>query len=116
MTSAPSRCKVGDEFVPFSPEAAAAIVDASPFVEGRGEGDLAIEIDRTTEEAGVYPIVLVSYLIGCVEYADAANAELVKAYFDYIVSPEGQATAAAEAGLRADLGGAVREGLGCGRR
>jgi phosphate transport system substrate-binding protein len=90
--------KVGDEFVAFSPEAAAAIVDASPFVEGRAEGDLAIEIDHTSEEAGVYPIVLVSYLIGCVEYTDTASAELVKAYLDYIISPEGQATAAAEAG------------------
>jgi phosphate transport system substrate-binding protein len=89
---------VGSEFVPFSPEAAAAIVDASPFAEGRTEGDLAIEIDHTSEAAGVYPIVLVSYLIGCVEYTDSANAELVKAYFDYIISPEGQETAASEAG------------------
>ena len=90
--------EVGGEFVPFSPEAAAAIVDASPIVEGRGEGDLAIELDHTTEQAGVYPIVLVSYLIGCVEYIDAADAELVKAYLEYIISPEGQSTAAAEAG------------------
>ena len=40
--------QVGDEFVEYSPEAAAAIVDASPFAEGRAEGDLAIEIDRTS--------------------------------------------------------------------
>ena len=46
-------------------EAAAAVVDASPLVEGRADGDLAIEIDRTTDEAGAYPIVLVSYIIGC---------------------------------------------------
>ena len=52
--------------------------------------DLAIELDRTSTEAGVYPIVLVSYLIGCSEYEDAANAELVKAYFEYIISEEGQ--------------------------
>jgi phosphate transport system substrate-binding protein len=90
--------KVGDEYVPFSPEAAAAIVDHSPFVEGRGEGDLAIEIDRASEEAGVYPVVLISYLIGCVEYLEPADAELVKAYFGYIISPEGQSVAAAAAG------------------
>ncbi|WP_243696481.1 phosphate ABC transporter substrate-binding protein PstS [Labedella gwakjiensis] len=98
--------KVGDEYVPYSAEAAAAIVDASPVVEGRGEGDLALEIDRTTEEAGVYPVVLVSYLIGCEEYQDAASAELVKAYFSYIVSDEGQQTAADAAGsapISADL-------------
>jgi phosphate transport system substrate-binding protein len=98
--------KVGDEYVPYSAEAAAAIVDASPVVEGRGEGDLALEIDRTTEEAGVYPVVLVSYLIGCEEYQDAESAELVKAYFSYIVSDEGQSTAADAAGsapISADL-------------
>jgi phosphate transport system substrate-binding protein len=90
--------QVGDEFVPYSPEAAAAIVDASPFVEGRSEGDLAIEIDRTSEEAGVYPIVLVSYLIACQEYADPANVELVKAYLGYIASEDGQAVSAEDAG------------------
>ena len=62
--------KVGDEFVTYSPEAAAAIVDASPFEEGRADGDLAIALDRTSEEAGVYPIVLVSYMIACEEYVD----------------------------------------------
>ncbi|KRC60668.1 phosphate ABC transporter substrate-binding protein [Agromyces sp. Root81] len=90
--------KVGDEFVPYSPEAAAAIVDASPFAEGRAEGDLAIEIDRTSEEAGVYPIVLVSYLIACGQYEDPANVDLVKGYLSYIASPEGQEVAAADAG------------------
>lgn len=90
--------KVGDEFVPYSPEAAAAIVDASPFAEGRADGDLAIEIDRTSEEAGVYPIVLVSYLIACGEYAESDNVELVKAYLSYLASPEGQETAATDAG------------------
>ncbi|HET8779464.1 MAG TPA: substrate-binding domain-containing protein, partial [Agromyces sp.] len=90
--------KVGDDFVPYSPEAAAAIVDASPFVEGRAEGDLAIELDRSTTESGVYPIVLVSYLIACEEYADPANVELVKEYLGYIASPEGQDAAAENAG------------------
>lgn len=90
--------QVGDEFVEYSPEAASAIVDASPEAEGRAEGDIAIEIDRTSEEAGVYPIVLVSYLIGCQQYEDPANVELVKSYFSYIASPEGQDVAAEAAG------------------
>ncbi|AWB96091.1 phosphate ABC transporter substrate-binding protein PstS [Agromyces badenianii] len=90
--------KVGDEFVPYSPEAAAAIVDVSPFAEGRAEGDLAIDIDRTSEEAGVYPIVLVSYLIACGQYEDPANVELVKGYLSYIASPEGQEVSATDAG------------------
>jgi phosphate transport system substrate-binding protein len=98
--------KVGEEYVEYSPEAAAAIVDASTVEEGRTDHDIAIELDRTSTAEGVYPIVLVSYLIGCEEYADAANAELVKEYFSYIVSEEGQQLAADAAGsapISADL-------------
>lgn len=93
-----AKVKVGDEFVAFTPEAAAAIVDASPLEDGRTDHDLAIALDRTSSEKGVYPIVLVSYLVGCEEYKDAANAELVKAYFSYIVSEDGQKAAAEAAG------------------
>jgi phosphate transport system substrate-binding protein len=91
--------KVGDEYVEYSSEAAAAIVDASPLVEGRDDVDLAIELDRSTDAEGVYPIVLVSYLIACSEYADPANAELTKAYFNYIISEDGQQAAAEAAGI-----------------
>ncbi|RKQ84533.1 phosphate transport system substrate-binding protein [Mycolicibacterium mucogenicum 261Sha1.1M5] len=90
--------KVGDEYVAFTPEAAAAIVDASPLEEGRTDHDLAIALDRTSTEEGVYPLVLVSYLVGCEKYEDPANAELVKSYFEYIVSAEGQDVAAEAAG------------------
>lgn len=92
------KLKVGEDFVAFSPKAAAAIVDASPLEEGRTAHDLAIKLDRTSAEKDVYPLVLVSYLVGCEKYADAANAELVKSYFDYIVSAEGQDVAAKAAG------------------
>lgn len=90
--------QVGDEFVSYSPEAAAAIVDASDVESGRGANDLAIKLDRTSTVAGVYPIVLISYLIGCEEYKNPANAELVKAYFSFVVSEKGQQIAAAAAG------------------
>lgn len=90
--------KVGDEFVPYSPEAAAAVVDASPLEEGRSAGDLAVALERDTAASGAYPIVLISYLIGCETYADAAQAELVKAYFTHAASAEGQALAAEAAG------------------
>ncbi|MCD2444239.1 phosphate ABC transporter substrate-binding protein PstS [Agromyces sp. SYSU K20354] len=100
--------QVGDEFVSYSPEAAAAIVDASPFAEGRAEGDLAIELDRTSTEAGVYPVVLVSYLIACGTYAETENVELVKSYLSYIASPEGQDASAADAGS-APISDALRE-------
>ncbi|WP_426320902.1 phosphate ABC transporter substrate-binding protein PstS [Microbacterium sp. E-13] len=100
--------QVGDEFVEYSPEAAAAVVDESPFEDGRGEGDLAIALDRTSEVAGVYPIVLVSYMIACQEYADAAVAPIVKGYLEYVASPEGQDAAAAAAGS-APISDALRE-------
>lgn len=100
--------QVGEEFVEYSPEAAAAIVDASPFEEGRGEADLAIELQRTSTEAGVYPIVLISYMIACQEYADASVAPIVKGYLEYIASPEGQ-DAAAEAAGSAPISDALRE-------
>ncbi|MEB4613974.1 phosphate ABC transporter substrate-binding protein PstS [Leucobacter sp. M11] len=98
--------KVGDEYVGYTPEAAAAIIDKSPLAEGRGANDLAIEIDRTSTEAGVYPIVLVSYLIGCEEYAEPKTAELVKSYFGYMASEAGQQVAAEASGsapISADL-------------
>ncbi len=100
--------QVGDEFVSYSPEAAAAIVDASPFEEGRADGDLAIELDRTSTAAGVYPIVLISYLVACEEYVDTAVAPLVKGYLQYIASPEGQDAAAAAAG-NAPISDTLRE-------
>ncbi|MFT2691227.1 phosphate ABC transporter substrate-binding protein PstS [Clavibacter zhangzhiyongii] len=93
-----AKIKVGDEFVGFSPEAAAAVVEASPESEGREENDIAFDLDYTTEAPGVYPIVLVSYLIACQEYADPAVGELVKAYLGYVTSTEGQQVAADEAG------------------
>lgn len=91
---------VGSEYVPYSAEAAAAIVDASPAADAgeRGDNDLAIELDRATGASGTYPIVLVSYLVGCNDYADDSVVELVKGYIGYIVSEEGQTTGQAAAG------------------
>ena len=89
---------VGDEFVGPSPEAAGKILEVSPQVEGRADVDIVFDLDHTTQEAGIYPIVLTSYLIACQTYDDQATADLVKAYLAYVVSDEGQAQAATEAG------------------
>ncbi|QAY73288.1 phosphate ABC transporter substrate-binding protein PstS [Agromyces protaetiae] len=105
-----ANIKVGDEFVGFTPEAAAAVVAESPLVEGRDANDLAIQINRTTTDPTHYPLVLVSYAIVCQEYADAAQGELVKSYVGYMASEEGQAVAAEQAGsapLNADLSAKV---------
>jgi phosphate transport system substrate-binding protein len=89
---------VGGEFVAPSPEAAAAVVANSPAVEGRGEYDFAVEVNRATTSADEYPIVLVSYHIGCVEYDDQAKADTVRAFMEYVISEDGQQAAADAAG------------------
>ncbi|MFB8387217.1 phosphate ABC transporter substrate-binding protein PstS [Microbacterium sp. NPDC055910] len=89
---------VSGEFVPYSSEAAAALVDSSPLAEGRGDGDLVFEVDPATAPAGSYPIALVSYLIACQSYDDAATADLVREYFTFVTSAEGQDIAADAAG------------------
>jgi phosphate transport system substrate-binding protein len=93
-----AKVKVGDEFVAPTPEAAAAVVEASPRIEGGGANNHAIEIDRDSTEAGTYPIVLVSYEIACTQYPDAAQAGLVKSFFNYVISADGQQAAAGAAG------------------
>ena len=89
---------VGDEFVAYSPEAAASVLEVSERVPGRSDSDLVYDLARDTEEAGTYPIVLLSYAIACPTYDDQAKADLVKAYLTYITSAEGQQAAAESAG------------------
>jgi phosphate transport system substrate-binding protein len=93
-----AKIKVGDTFVAPSPEAAAAVVANSDRVAGRGEHDLAVSVNRTTTSADEYPIVLVSYHIGCIQYDDQAKADAVKAFESYVVSKDGQQAAADNAG------------------
>jgi phosphate transport system substrate-binding protein len=93
-----AKIKVGDQFVAPSPEGAAAVVAHSDRVPGRSQYDLAVSVNRTTTAADEYPVVLVSYHIGCVEYADQAKADAVKAFESYVVSKDGQQAAAKNAG------------------
>ena len=89
--------KVGDDYVAPSADGAAKALEASPVDDTRTEGDLAIKVDRTTTEAGAYPLMLTSYLIACPTY-DGDKAELVKGFLKYIISTEGQQEAADNAG------------------
>src|ERR1700742_217482 len=93
--------KVGSEYAEPSAEAAAKVLDLSkedPELEQGSKNVIAFEIDRKTEASGVYPIILVSSLIGCTKYKSASEAGLVKAFFEYAISPEGQALAEEQAG------------------
>ena len=93
-----ARIGVGEQFVAPTPQAAAAVVEGSEPLPGRGPYDFALELERTTGESGEYPIVLVSYHLGCIRYEDQPTADLVADFMSYVVSEEGQAAAAEVAG------------------
>jgi phosphate transport system substrate-binding protein len=92
--------KVGSEFAEPSPEAAAKILEESPEAKELAADQymFPFELDRKTEAEGVYPIVLVSYLLACTQYGSSSEAAIVKAYLEYVISPEGQEVAAENAG------------------
>ena len=89
---------VGDGFVGPSADAASKIIEVSERVPGRDEADMAVDLDYGTTDSSAYPIVLISYMIACQQYAEQETADLVKGYLSYVVSPEGQETAADNAG------------------
>ena len=93
---------VGDDYVPFSPEAAAAIVSASPPAETANEWRLTVDLARDTEEAGTYPIVQIAYSSLCSVYDDEQDAANVAAFFEYVASEEGQ-----ERASRPDVAGSA---------
>lgn len=91
-----AKVGVGEEFVGYSPEAAAKVVDGSEVMEGRPEGDLAMDLNREVE--GSYPVVLVAYEIVCTEYENKEDADRVKDFMSYVISEEAQKRAADDAG------------------
>lgn len=103
-----AKIKVGDTYVAPSAEGAAKDLELSKTDPALSEGDtvVAYTIDRTSTDPSTYPILLVSYLIGCTQYSDSNTAAIVKGYFGYIISAEGQ-KAAADAAGSAPLSAAV---------
>lgn len=93
-----ANIEVGDQFQAPTPEAAAAILEESPRHEGDGKNVFTYDLERDTDAQGTYPIVLVSYGMACTRYDNAEEGDLVKAFLGYIVSEEGQNTAAQAAG------------------
>lgn len=105
------KVQVGEEFVGYSPEAAAKAVEVATPVEGRSDVDMSLDLKRDTTESGAYPIVLVSYHIYCSTYSDQETVDLVKAFGNYVISEEGQQAAADSAGS-APLSETLREQAG----
>ncbi|WP_426625015.1 phosphate ABC transporter substrate-binding protein PstS [Leifsonia sp. McL0607] len=109
-----AQLKVGDNFEKISADGAAAVVAASPIASGRETNDLAIQINRKDTTKGAWPLVLVSYVVACQEYKDAAKADLVKGYVDYVISSDAQKAAAEQAGsapLSSDLASKVSKAV-----
>lgn len=91
--------KIGEKYVPYSTEAAAKVVDASPLDDSaKGDNRVVVKLDHTTKTDGAYPVVLVSYDIVCPAYKDANTAKFVKSWLTYVVSKDGQQVAADNAG------------------
>ncbi|MGC1801836.1 MAG: phosphate ABC transporter substrate-binding protein PstS [Solirubrobacterales bacterium] len=95
-----AKVKVGNTYVAPSAQGATNDFDQSqkdpeltkpPYV-------FAYKVQRTPTDPSSYPVLLVSYLMGCTKYSDTNTTDLVKAYFSYIVSDEGQQVAAQNAG------------------
>ncbi|MGC5627538.1 phosphate ABC transporter substrate-binding protein PstS [Georgenia sp. Z1344] len=85
---------LGDgNFVEYSAEAAAAIVDGSEPAEGATETQLTINLQRDGSIPDAYPIVLISYHAACSVYEDEAEAANVQGFLAYIASAEGQSAA-----------------------
>jgi len=95
-----AKIEVGKEFVEPTPAAAAKILEESPQDKALSQGKymFPFALDRKTESSGTYPIVLVSYLIGCTKYDSSSEAAIVKGFFEYAISAEGQEAAAENAG------------------
>jgi phosphate transport system substrate-binding protein len=91
-----AKVKVGDAYVAPSSAAAAKLAGNSPAVTGRARTDLALQLNRTTTAADEYPIVLVSYHIGCVQ--PKKNGDVLASFLTYVISPDGQKVAAQQAG------------------
>ncbi|MCI7552230.1 MAG: phosphate ABC transporter substrate-binding protein PstS [Actinomycetaceae bacterium] len=101
--------EVGDEFLPYSPEAAAAIVDGSSPAANATDRIQAVDLVRDGSIPGAYPIVMISYLIACTQYEDPAQATHVKDFLTYVASENGQDAATKAQGGNAPISDALRE-------
>jgi phosphate transport system substrate-binding protein len=95
-----AKVKVGSTYVAPSAEGASKDFDQSqkdPEL-SQGTNVFAYKVQRTPTDASSYPVLLVSYLMGCTKYDSADTTDLVKTYFDYVISSDGQQAAAQNAG------------------
>jgi phosphate transport system substrate-binding protein len=106
-----AKIKVGNTYVAPSAQGAAADFEQSPKDPSLSQGKnvFAYKVDRTSTDPKNYPILLVSYLMGCTKYDSADTTTLVKEYFNYVISAEGQQVAAQNAGSAPLPAGIVKQ-------
>ena len=106
-----AKVKVGNTYVAPSADGAAKDFDQSKKDPALSQGKyvFAYTVQRTPTDPSSYPVLLVSYLMGCTKYDDANTSKLVDAYFKYIVSADGQQAAADNAGSAPLPPGIVKE-------
>src|SRR3954451_16577587 len=107
-----AKVKVGNTYVAPSADGAAADFEQSQKDPELSQGKyvFAYKVDRTSTDPSTYPVLLVSYLIGCTKYDSADMTNTVKAYFDYVISSDGQQAAAQNAGSAPLPPGIAKEG------
>jgi phosphate transport system substrate-binding protein len=106
-----AKVKVGSTYVAPSAEGASADFEQSqkdPEL-SQGKNVFAYKVERTPTDPSHYPVLLVSYLMGCTKYSDTGTTDAVKAYFNYIISSDGQQAAAQNAGSAPLPPGIVKE-------
>jgi phosphate transport system substrate-binding protein len=95
-----AKVKVGNTYVAPSAGGAAADFEQSKPDPALTKGNtvFAYTVDRTPTDPSLYPVLLVSYLMGCTKYDSTDTTDTVKAYFNYVISSDGQQAAAQNAG------------------
>ncbi|BDR53461.1 phosphate-binding protein PstS [Bombiscardovia nodaiensis] len=94
--------KVGQSYVAANEQGAAKMMDNVKY-EPQPEGSLRqlVKVDYQTQQAGAYPVLLVSYDVACQAYqrdSDGSKAAFAKSWLTYVASEAGQKQAAANAG------------------
>jgi phosphate transport system substrate-binding protein len=95
-----AKVKVGNTYVAPSANGASADFEASqkdPEL-SQGKNVFAYTVQRTPTDPSQYPVLLVSYLMGCTKYDSTDVTDTTKAYFNYVISSDGQQAAAQNAG------------------
>jgi phosphate transport system substrate-binding protein len=95
-----AKVKVGNTYVAPSAQGASNDFDQSQKDSELSQGKyvFAYKVQRTPSDPSAYPVLLVSYLMACTKYDSADTTKLVKAYFNYIISSDGQQVAGQNAG------------------